>query len=176
MVRITGRQTGALRRSDSSGCVVGDGLRRRVGPRDLDKCGKSCGVIDGQLGQHPSVDLYLGNLKTLNETVVGHAVGAGAGVDPLDPQATEVTLASATVTVGVTERVGDLLLGLAVQPRTLSAIAAGALENYPALLVGVYRPLHACHVRLLALIFLLTHTETNWLPLSAECIRHCQRS
>src|SRR5665811_727188 len=93
-----------------------------------------------------------------------------------DPQATEVALAGATVTVGVTKRVGYLLLGLAVQARTLSAVAGGALENNPALLVGVDRPFHACHVRLLALIFLLTRTETNRLPRSAEGHCHCQWS
>jgi hypothetical protein len=69
--------------------------------------------------------------------------------------------------------VGDLLLGLAVQARALSAVAAGALENNPTLLVGVDRPFHACHVRLLALIFRPTRIATNRLPLSAE--RHCHR-
>src|SRR5450756_2419634 len=163
----------------------GSGLRRYVGPSDLDEGGERRSIVDGQLGQHATVDLDLRSLQALDEAVVGHAVGASAGVDPLDPQATEVTLTCATVAVGVSERVGDLLLGLAVQARTLSAIAAGALENNPALLVGVYRPFHACHVRLLALIFLLTRTETYRLPQSAElslslsvelCECHCQRS
>jgi hypothetical protein len=93
-----------------------------------------------------AVDLDLGGLETLHEPVVGHAVGAGRGVDPLDPQATEVALLGPAVAVGVTERVEHLLLGLAVEPRALPAVAAGALEDDPALLLGVDCPLHACHV------------------------------
>src|SRR5450631_1267767 len=103
MVRIARHRTSALGWCVDSGGVVGDGLRRRVSPRDLDKGGEGPSVVDSQLSQHSSVDLHFGNLETLNETVVGHAVGAGAGVDPLDPQPTKVALASAPVAVGVTE-------------------------------------------------------------------------
>src|SRR5215207_4914918 len=49
--------------------------------------------------------------------------------------------------VGVRRRVEQLLLGLAVQPGPLTAVAAGGLQGRPALLLGVDRPLHACHVR-----------------------------
>src|ERR1022692_4468012 len=45
----------------------------------------------------------------------------------------------------VRHRVENLLLGLAVQPRPLTAVAARPLKDDPALLVGVHRPLHACH-------------------------------
>src|SRR5690606_38962437 len=45
----------------------------------------------------------------------------------------------------VDHRVSDLLLGLAVQARTLTAVARGALEGSAALLLGVDRPLDACH-------------------------------
>src|SRR5262249_40570417 len=48
--------------------------------------------------------------------------------------------------VGVRHRVEHLLLGLAVHPRPLAAVPAGPLKHHPALLVGVDRPLHACHV------------------------------
>ena len=57
----------------------------------------------------------------------------------------EVALALLPVTVGVDERVGDLLLRLAVEAGPLPAVAARPLEDDPALLVGVDRPLHACH-------------------------------
>src|SRR5665811_2559249 len=100
---LRGVEPGARPRCDSD-CGV-RGLRRHVRPRDLDQGGEGCGVVDGELGQHASVDLDLGRLQTLDEAVVGHAIGAGAGVDPLDPEATEVTLAGATVAVGITERV-----------------------------------------------------------------------
>src|SRR5690606_25821446 len=125
---------------------LGLGLRRHVGLGDLDELREGGLVVHGQLGQHAAVDLDLRGLQALDEPVVGHAVGAGRGVDPLDPQATEVTLAGATVTVAVDQRVGDLLLGLAVEAGPLAPVAAGALEGNPALLVGVDRPLHACHV------------------------------
>ena len=42
--------------------------------------------------------------QALDEPVVGHAVGAGGGVDPLDPQPPEVTLAVLAVVVGVDAR------------------------------------------------------------------------
>src|SRR3954471_5330224 len=129
-------------------------LGRDVGPGDLDQRREGGGVVDGQLGQHATVHLDLGGLQALDEPVVRHAVGAGPGVDALDPEATEVALARTAVTVGVAEGVGDLLLGLAVQTGALAAVTAGPLEDNPALLVGVDRPLHACHVRLLAVSML----------------------
>src|SRR5699024_3670488 len=107
------------------------------------------GVVDGQLGEHPAVDLHPGGAQTLHEPVVGHPPGAGRSVDPRDPQPAEVTRAGRAVTVGVGARVRHLLLGLAVQPGALAAVTAGALEGRPALLMGVDRPLDACHVLLL---------------------------
>src|SRR6478735_12082898 len=135
-----------------SGGVAGD-LRlccvrggRDVGAGELDERGEGRRVVDGEVGEDLAVDLDPGGLEALHEPVVGHAVGAGRGVDALDPEPTEVALLRAAVTVGVAQRVGDLLLGLAVQTRPLTAVTAGALENDPTLLMGVDRPLHACHV------------------------------
>ena len=54
---------------------------------------------------------------------------AGRGVDALDPQLAEVALAVLAVAVGVDERVGDLLLRLAVQARALAAVTAGAARG-----------------------------------------------
>src|SRR5690606_33390399 len=117
-----------------------------VGLGDLDELGEGRRVVDRELGEHAAVDLDTRGLEALDEAVVGHALGADRSVDALDPQPAEVTLARLAVAVVVGERVGDLLLGLAVQARTLAAVAAGALEGCPALLVGVDRPLDACHV------------------------------
>src|SRR5699024_7189899 len=103
-------------------------------------------VVDCELGEHAAVDLDLGGAQALDEPVVGHPVRAGTGVDALDPETTEVALLGAAVTVAVLQRVGDLLPGLAVEAGPLAPVAAGALEDDPALLVGVDRPLHACHV------------------------------
>src|SRR6185437_8008937 len=99
------------------------------------------------LGEVLPVDLDTGGLEALDEPVVGHAVGASSRVDALDPQRAEVTLARAAIAIRVVERVEHLLLRLAVEPRPLTAVAAGALENDATLLVGVDCPLHACHWR-----------------------------
>src|SRR5690242_20659561 len=159
-------------------------VRRQCLLRDLDERGERGGVVHGQLGQDLAVDLDVRGLQTLDEAVVRDAVGAGSGVDALDPQLTEVALALLAVVVVVDQRVGDLLLGLAVQARTLTAVAGGLLEDRPALLVGVDCPLDACH-------FLtpcsgaavgLTRPGNDWVPVltfGAPCgrrRRHLPRS
>src|SRR5690348_11366125 len=106
-------------------------------------------VVDGQVRKDLPVDLDTSQGQTLDEAVVGQAVLTSTGVDPLDPELAELALLLAAVVVAVDQRVGDLLLGLAVQARTLTAVAGGPLEDYPALLLGVYRPLDACHLVLL---------------------------
>src|SRR6201999_3736113 len=98
-----------------------------------------------KVGQDPAVDFHPGGLEALHEAVVGHAVGAGSGVDALDPEPAEVALAVLAVAVGVGHRVEDLLLGLAVEPGALAPVALRALEDDPALLLGVKRALDACH-------------------------------
>src|SRR5690606_18074262 len=102
--------------------------------------GERRGVVDGQVSHDLAVDLDASQVQALDEAVVGHAFGAGSGVDALDPELAEVALVLAAVVVAVDQRVGDLLLGLAVQARTLTAVTGGALQDNPALLVGVYRP------------------------------------
>ena len=120
--------------------VLGEGLAGH-----LHKGLEALGLVDGQLGEHAAVDLHAGQAKTLDEAVVGQALGAGGSVDALDPQATEVALAGATVAERVDAGVGDLLLGLAVEARALAAVARGLLENGTTLLLGVNSPLHTCH-------------------------------
>src|SRR5882757_6904922 len=114
--------------------------------RDLDERREGVRVVHGQLGEDLAVDLDVGGLQTLDEAVVRDAVGAGSGVDPLDPELTEVALALLAVVVVVDQGVGDLLLGLAVQTRALATVTTGLLEDRPALLVGVDCPLDACHL------------------------------
>src|SRR3954453_4416738 len=124
--------------------ILGEG-----GLRDLDERDEGRHVVDGQVGQDLAVDLDAGQAEALDEPVVGQAVGPGARVDALDPELAELALLLAAVVVAVDQRVGDLLLGLAVEPRSLTPVAGGALEDDPALLLGVDRPLDACHVVLL---------------------------
>src|SRR5450755_3187518 len=99
--------------------------RRRAGrlaklgqrlPGHLDERGERGRVGDSHVGEHPAVHLDASDLQSLDEPVVGHAVGAGRGVDALDPQPPERALAVLTVAVRIGHRVELLLLGLAVQP------------------------------------------------------------
>src|SRR4051812_11970218 len=128
-----------------SGGGLPGGCRRDVGASDVDDRRERGRVVDGELGEVLAVDLDTGGLEALDEPVVGHAVGASSRVDALDPQLTKLTLARPAVAVGVVHRVEHLLLGLAVEPRALAAVAAGALEYDATLLVGIDCPLHACH-------------------------------
>src|SRR5690606_1785690 len=97
--------------------------------RDLDQRRERRGLVDREFGEHAAVDRHAGQVQTLDEAVVGQAVGAGTSVDALDPQTTEVALALAAVAVRVDQRVGDLLLSLAVEARTLPAVTRGAVED-----------------------------------------------
>lgn len=106
-----------LSRPECSGGFPGrsvDILRQR-GLGDLDQRGERGGIADGQLGEVLAVDLDAGNLQPLDEAVVGDVVGAGRGIDARDPQLAELTLAGATIPVGVGQRMQLLLLGLPVQ-------------------------------------------------------------
>src|SRR5712691_8169558 len=114
-------------------------------PCHVHQSGEGRRVGDGKLGEHPPVHLDTRDLEALDEPVVGHAVGTGRGIDALDPQPPERALAVLAVTVCIGHRVKRLLLGLAVQPRPLAAVTARPLQDDPALLVGIDRPLHACH-------------------------------
>ena len=40
-------------------------------------------IFDGQFGEHAAVDLHTGQAKTLDETVVGQALGPGGGVNAI---------------------------------------------------------------------------------------------
>src|SRR6185437_12548677 len=130
--RLSGGATDAL---------GGDGLLGHCHQR-----GEGRLVGDREFGQDLAVGLHAGQSQALDEPVVGHVDGPGGGVDPGDPQLAEVTLAGLAVPVGVGRRVQQLLLGLAVQPGPLAPVAGGCLEGGPALLLGVDRPLDACHV------------------------------
>src|SRR3546814_6892429 len=100
-----------------------------AGQRVLRGCherGERRRLVHGELGEHATVHLHTREAEALNEAVVRDAILTGSGVDALDPQATEVALALATVAVGVDEGVGDLLLRLAVPARRLPAVAGRA--------------------------------------------------
>src|SRR5215831_16080416 len=131
--------------SGGSSCGLGAGGRRQGVLRHVDQCRERLRVGYRELGEHAAVYLDPGCLEALDESVVGHPVRPRGGVDALDPQPPERALAVLAARVGVGHRVENLLLGLAVQARSLAAIAARPLKDHPALLVGVHSPLHACH-------------------------------
>ena len=132
--------------------VRGSGLDRSVdvlgqsGLGLLDDGLEGLGIGDGQLGEGAAVQLDAGQVQTLDEAVVGDAFGADGGVDALDPQLAEVTLASLAVAEVVGKGVQQLLLGLTVQAGALAAVAGSPLENDATLLVGVYCALDTCHI------------------------------
>src|SRR5690348_10901077 len=129
-----------------SGCVDRSvDVLRQCGLGRRDESRERGRVVDGEVREDLAVDLDLGSLQTLDEAVVRDALSAGGSIDALDPQLAEVALLLATVVVAVDERVGDLLLRLAVEARTLTPVAGGALEDDPALLLGIHCPLDACH-------------------------------
>src|SRR5215203_6913179 len=128
------------------GAAIG---RRRVVARHFDQRSEGSRIRDREVSQDLAIDIDTGGLQAGDETVVRHSLSSSRGVDPLDPELSEFAFACPTVTVGVDERVRDLLLGLAVEPRALPPIAGGLLQDIPALLVCVDRALDACHVLLL---------------------------
>src|SRR5262249_52696822 len=103
-------------------------------------------VVHREIGEDLAVDLDTGEPQALGEPVVRHAVHPRRGVDARDPQLAEVALAVTAVPGGVLPRGQHLLLGLAVEPGPLAPVTAGALQDGTALLLGVDRPLDACHV------------------------------
>src|SRR5690606_3125121 len=132
-----------------SGCVLRGLGRVDVGGqralRALDERRERRGPVDGPLGEPATGDLHAGQAPALAAADVGEASRAGARGDPLGPQAGEVALALAAVAVRVDERVGDLLLRLAVQARTLTPVARGTLEDDATLLLRVDCALDSSH-------------------------------
>src|SRR5690348_9488762 len=71
----------------------------------------------------------------MHELRVGKPVLPRAGIDPLNPQRAEITLAVAPVAIGVTQRLLDLLDRDAVSSAAAPAIALGEIEDF--LVAGV---------------------------------------
>src|SRR5690606_22378550 len=96
---------------------------------DLDQGVERVRVRHRKVSEDAAVNLDTSGVEPLDETVVGHSLGADRSVDALDPQPAEVSLARLAVAVGVDHRVSDLLLRLAVQARALAAVTGGPLEG-----------------------------------------------
>src|SRR3954454_235813 len=76
-----------------------DRLSGRGLPGCLGESAERFGVAHGNVGQDLAVQLDTGQLQPVHELRVAHAVELGCGVDAGDPQAAEITLAVAAVTV-----------------------------------------------------------------------------
>src|SRR5262245_10785702 len=120
------------RRSGRGGVHVGGkGL-----PGHSDKRREGRRICDSELGEHPAVHLDARGLQSLDEPVVGDALGASSRVDALDPEPPERALAILAVAVGIGHGMERLLLGLAVQPGALAALLARPLQHHAAPLVA----------------------------------------
>src|SRR5205823_12346946 len=82
------------------------------------------------------------------EAAAAHAVEAGAGVDPLDPELTEGPLPCSPVAVGVLQRVHHLLVGGPERAALVAVVAPRLLEHGPAVLASVHSALDPCHRKL----------------------------
>src|SRR3981081_2567879 len=89
-------------------------------PGHLYEHGESRRIVDRQISQHLAVDRHAGQAKALDEAVVGDVVRARGGVDPGDPELTEVALALLAIAVLICRGVEQLLLGLAIETRALA--------------------------------------------------------
>src|SRR3954452_14713105 len=130
--------------SRSMRSCLASGSRRL--PGGLSKTSEGLGVAHGDVGQHLAVELDLGQAQAVHQLAVAHALLAGGGVDPLDPQAAELALAVLAVAVGVGAGLEQLLLGPLVARVLLAAVALGPLERGAGLLARVYRTLDAAHL------------------------------
>jgi hypothetical protein len=101
--------------------LVGAGVRRLGWRRPsfrgllwLGDQGLDGGFIgDGEVGEDFAVDLDAGGLEAFHKSAVGQAVGAGGGVDALDPQVAEGALADLAVTVVIGQGLPNGVFGVA---------------------------------------------------------------
>src|SRR5450755_315438 len=89
----------------------------------LGETSEGVGVVDGHVGQNLAIELNLGDLQSVHELRVGHAVLARGGVDAGDPQAAEVALAVAAVPIPVLIGLEHRLLGSSVMPTGIAPVA-----------------------------------------------------
>src|SRR5690606_4300117 len=125
---------GAGNRSSQGGLrFVNDGRKRGL-------------VVDGDIGEHPTVELDARLLETGDQLAVGDAFGAGLGIDTGDPQGTEGALLDATVAERVLTGLGDGLDRNAVDAAAGAVVALGQVENLLVTTVCGDTTLYSCHV------------------------------
>src|SRR3954453_6275258 len=85
--------------------------------------------MDGDVRQHLAVHLDTGLAQAVDELRVAHALTSRGGVDPDDPEAPEVALSVAPVTVRVCTRAHDLLVREPVVRVLAAEVALGLLQD-----------------------------------------------
>src|SRR5690625_5869857 len=104
-------------------------------------------VVHGQVGKHLAVNADHGALEAVDNAAVRQTVFAGSRVDALNPQAAEVALALAAVTVAVLAGLDDSLLGYAKRLAAGTIIALGPAQHLAVAATGGYRTFYSCHDR-----------------------------
>ena len=61
------------------------------------------GIVHGEVGEHLAVDLDTSLGELAHQDTVAHALQTSGSIDTLDPQAAEVALLVATITVGIVQ-------------------------------------------------------------------------
>jgi len=79
---------------------------------DCRECGR---VAHGKIGQHLPVNRNPGATEPLDQPAIRQPVLPSGGVDPHNPQAPEIALASAPVSIGVPQRAHQRLMRPLVQ-------------------------------------------------------------
>src|SRR5438270_5190138 len=101
---------------------------RRLGL--LDDCRERRGLADREIRQHLAVHQKPGLAEPVDEPAVGQAEGAHRGIEALDPERPEGTLAALAVAIGVLVRLLHRLLGDPNGVLTAAVIALGGFENF----------------------------------------------
>src|SRR6185295_2653392 len=99
------------------------------GRRDLRDGRKTLRIGDGDVGQHLAVQRHVRLAEPGDESAVAQAREPGRGVDPDDPQRTEIPLLPGPVTAGVVQRALDGLIRALVAVLPPAPVALGQLEN-----------------------------------------------
>ena len=98
------------------------------------------------LGEHLAVHVDTGELQTVHEGGVVHAVGLAAGADAGDPQLAEVSLLLLAADVSVTAGLHDLLVGHLEVLGLGAPVALGETEDLISVLARHHRAFDSCHV------------------------------
>src|SRR4051812_4443319 len=98
------------------------------------------------VGEHFAVERDAGEVQRVDELAVGQPLGAGRGVDPLDPQGAEAPLLHLAVAIGVLPGLLDGLAGDSDRVLAAAVIALRIVEDPLVLGAGGYTPFDACHL------------------------------